>query len=113
MMKFDDSKVRYRLRVRYDTNTYMTSAFTSAQMAAIKQRLDAGDSWAWCTVRVRVHYEGIDCITKSFTLRGCTYDDKRDFVENCKLYHRVKRRLRDELHDCLGSIYTVLSGGAG
>ena len=50
-----------------------------AYWAEIRDRMDSGDEWAWCIVRVTV----TDGETEGTAyLGGCCYANARDFVEN-------------------------------
>lgn len=42
----------------------------------IYRQLDAGNEWAWCTVVVEAHWEGL---TGTDCLGGCSYRSEKDF----------------------------------
>lgn len=45
----------------------------------IRDELAAGNTWAWCVVRVRASWNGF--VGEAY-LGGCSYKSKEDFVEN-------------------------------
>ena len=45
----------------------------------IRDELAAGNTWAWCEVRVRASWNGF--VGEAY-LGGCSYDSMDDFVEN-------------------------------
>jgi len=45
----------------------------------ITKRLDAGDSWAWCTVEVKGTYK---CLTASEYLGACSYENEKSFKKD-------------------------------
>lgn len=48
-------------------------------VAAINERLERGDLWAWCYVKVTARREGSQFVGKSSGLGCCSYDDESDF----------------------------------
>lgn len=67
----------------------------------IIERLDGGDIWAWCYVRVTARltlpdgswFEGTD------GLGGCSYHDQSDFMESGGYYDDMKTRALEDLQE--------------
>jgi hypothetical protein len=64
----------------------------------IIERLDNGDIWAWCSVRVSAKFKGRE---GTDYLGCCSYKDKADFVKNSGYYEDMKRSAYDDLINSL------------
>lgn len=60
----------------------------------IIQKLDNGNEWAWCTVRVVARHKGIE---GDDYLGCCSYDSEKDFIENSGYYQDMKSIAYEEL----------------
>jgi hypothetical protein len=61
---------------------------------AILARLDAGDAWAWASVRVTGTYRGL----KAHDYLGCCcYEDEADFRENSGYFQDMQSNVLAEL----------------
>jgi hypothetical protein len=70
-------------------------------------RLDRGDVWAWCTVKVTAEWRGYK---GAAYLGGCTYTNERDFTENnSDYYDDMKREALDSLNASIRSIVADLA----
>lgn len=71
--------------------------------------LDAGNVWAWASVKVTARIGGIEC---SDYLGCCSYKDEAAFRE-CPYYFDMKAEalsaLRDKIHGCISAIYRAES----
>jgi len=61
----------------------------------IETRLNRGDIWAWCSVRVKVSYKTYSA--KSY-LGACSYKNANDFIENSGYYESLVDEALDELN---------------
>ena len=62
----------------------------------ILERLESGDSWAWCTVVVtakRKSWEGVD------SLGNCSYEDEADFCQEGGYYEGMKEYALEDLNN--------------
>lgn len=60
----------------------------------IEERLERGDTWAWCQVGVTASYAGL---TGSDFLGGCSYEDERNFVDSGGYYDDMMTEAIEEL----------------
>ncbi len=67
----------------------------------IIERLENGDIWAWCCVRVAVSYKG--CTGTDYS-GCCTYNDEKDFIDNSGYFEDMKQTAFNELIDELQSL---------
>lgn len=74
---------------------------------AIIARLDSGDLWAWCTVKVTAQFEGFEGVAY---LGGCCYDGVKDFVGDgaSDYYADLKDQAKGELIEKLGKARSAL-----
>lgn len=59
-------------------------------------RLNSGDTWAWCTVRVSGEWNGIEL---SDYLGCCTYENEQDFRENSGYFADIQAEIRGQIQD--------------
>lgn len=64
----------------------------------IQKKLELGNDWAWCTVKVTVIYKGI--LTAKDYLGCCSYDSKQDFIDS-EFYQDMVDNCIEELHEQL------------
>jgi len=59
----------------------------------ILERLERGDDWAWCCVKVTcaIARNGERFEGEPVFLGGCSYRDEKDFVENSMYYDEMKK----------------------
>lgn len=60
----------------------------------ILTRLNSGETWAWCTVRVSGQWNGIEC---SDYLGCCTYENEQDFRENSGYFEDMQAEIRGQI----------------
>lgn len=68
-----------------------------AMVADINRRIDTGDVWAWCYVRVTATYRGVSVADG---IGGCSYTGEKDFRANgcyADMVHEVLSRLNAQL----------------
>ena len=63
----------------------------------IEARLNRGDIWAWCNVRVQVSY-GSCFVATSSHLGACSYKNEKDFVKNSGYYDSLVEEALDDLN---------------
>ncbi len=71
----------------------------------LNRRLDRGDLWAWCTVKVTAkwkNWEGSDY------LGGCSYDGEDDFKQDTGYYGDMKDRALEDLNERIANIASSL-----
>jgi hypothetical protein len=61
----------------------------------ILEELDAGNQWAWCTVRIVASYKGAE---GDDYLGCCSYHDEQDFIKNSGYHDDMKARALAELN---------------
>jgi len=66
----------------------------AAYVSEILQRLDRGDTWAWCTVTVTAAHDGLSA---SHSLGACSYRDEQDFRDG-GYYEDMVGDVINELH---------------
>lgn len=49
----------------------------------IVDRLNSGDIWAWCSIKVTAYWNGLDSVGY---LGGCSYESESDFIKNSGYY---------------------------
>ena len=83
MLKLTTNDVTWGLRVCVDDLPFEGNALASGDddadreaEAAIRERLDRGDEWAWAAVEVTAEWEGLSA---SDHLGGCSYESEEDF----------------------------------
>lgn len=63
----------------------------------IERKLNGGNDWAWCCVRVVCYYDaGLDGIEGDDYLGACSYESEKDFVENSGYFEDMKQRAYDD-----------------
>ena len=72
----------------------------------IIERLERGDTWAWCTVRVVGVYEGLEA---DDFLGCCSYADEADF-KNGGYYDDMRQTVLDALNENLERLEARLCG---
>ena len=79
----------------------------------ILERLDRGDTWAWCEIRVcaTMRAMGGNVSAVSSWLGGCSYASEKDFREAGDYFEDLKREAIDALRDEIN--YVVKVGGTG
>lgn len=70
-------------------------------IAELQAKLDDGNMWAWCDVRVRVTYRGQ--IERDAYLGGCSYDSESDFRNDAG-----KGYFSDLVDEAIGQINAAL-----
>lgn len=48
----------------------------------ILERLDSGDTWAWCVVQVKATIDGLEEFEGTDSLGGCSFEDEQGFKES-------------------------------
>jgi hypothetical protein len=101
---FDDSKVSYEIEVCQDDVEVRGNAMYSGNddldrkvEDTIIARLDEGDVWAWCIVKVIATYEGVGGVEGADYLGACNYADEEDF-KTCGYYDDMKEEARCALY---------------
>jgi hypothetical protein len=78
------SQIKYRIEcqpehISIEGNASAIDPVTDAEIVAeIYRQLEAGNEWAWCTVKVTAYIPGTD-LEESDYLGGCSYKSQRDF----------------------------------
>lgn len=114
MRKLTEKDVTFTLSVEYDDTPVRGNALACGDDAADKEcedeiirRLDNGDVWAWCVVRVTATYELPDGSTLEGwdTLGACCYKNERDFKLDgyyvdmkAEAVEDLNRRIQDEIN---------------
>jgi hypothetical protein len=80
-----------------------------AQADEINDRLNRGDTWAWCVVWVAAEYNGVR--VRSHCLGCCSYNDERDFREAGDYFEGMRAEALTELAEQLNGAVKV--GGTG
>lgn len=62
----------------------------------INDQLESGNQWAWCCVKVTCYYKGIDCITGTDFLGGCSYKSESEFIAPGGYFEDMKRIAYDD-----------------
>lgn len=62
----------------------------------IREDLEAGNDWAWCSVRVGCTIPGYDAEGNDY-LGGCSYKDQEDFCQEGGYYPDMKAEARADL----------------
>jgi hypothetical protein len=85
-VKFNHADVEFTVVCEPDESAVRGNAMASGDDAAdirceneILERLDRGDVWAWCSVKVIGEVHGVR--RESSWLGACNYADERDFRE--------------------------------
>lgn len=73
---------------------------------SILEKLEAGDAWAWCCVRVHVSFKGI--LSSNQYLGCCSYKDEDDFASGGYLDDMIKEGV-DEINKTIKSLFEALS----
>jgi len=114
-MKFDRNKVRYTLHVEQEEIEVRGNAVCTVDPVYDKRyedeiidRLDGGDVWAWARVKVTAYYDGINDVTGTDSMGGCSYNGEEDF-RKCSYYDEMKEIACNDLEVKLDSIFSVLS----
>lgn len=68
--------------------------------ADIKERLNAGDIWAWCCVEVRASWGGF--VGRSY-LGCCSYKSEEDFRKDSGQYNSLKQEALDDMQQDIES----------
>ena len=86
-MKIDLIKLRalvdVDLQVEPEDHSYEGDFDDETCKAWIRDQLERGNEWAWCSVKLSVTYKGITCCDY---LGGCSYESKKSFVEGDGYY---------------------------
>lgn len=61
----------------------------------IRDQLDSGNEWAWCSVRVVASWNGHE---GDAWLGCCSYEGKKDFIKNSMYYDDMKQEALDDLN---------------
>lgn len=106
---FDDSKVSYELECHPEDAPVRGNAMCSDDPAfdrevenKILADLEAGNDWAWCTVRVVARYEGVDGIFGDDWLGCCNYAGREVFLK-CPYYEDMCAEAKADLYQSLES----------
>jgi hypothetical protein len=70
----------------------------AANVAYVREQLEAGNDWAWCDVTVTLHYRGMQA---SDSLCQCSYKSRADFEAPGGYYD-------DMVHTCLSELNVAL-----
>ncbi len=72
---------------------------------SIREELDSGNQWAWCTVIVTCYYDGgrLHGITGKDCLGGCSYKDEQGFVDG-GYFEDMKRAAYDNFVAAIESL---------
>lgn len=62
--------------------------------SGILNRLNSGDTWAWCMVRVSGEWNGIE---RDDYLGCCTYENEQDFRENSGYFAAIQAEIRGQI----------------
>ena len=68
----------------------------------IINRLNCGDMWAWCSVRVVAYIPGIDLEGDDY-LGGCCYTDENDFKQ-CGYFEDMKKQAKTDLLNKINAV---------
>ena len=72
----------------------------------LRKRLDRGDLWAWCTVKVTATWKtwkGVDY------LGCCSYDSEKDFVDCGDYWPDMKERALEDLNKSIARVAETLA----
>lgn len=78
-----------------------------AEQSVIDQ-LNSGNYWAWCTIKVTAHVEGIPEVEGTDYLGGCSYKSEKDFKKD-GYYKDMCNTARDDLMTQLKSLKIKLN----
>ena len=106
---FDDSKVTYSVECLPEVIESRGNAGCSGDEGFDRQvekniiaDLEAGNEWAWCTIKVTARYDGVDGIVGVDWLGCCNYSSEEDF-KKCPYFEDMKNQARDDLYQYLES----------
>ena len=68
----------------------------------IREELEAGNEWAWCSVKVTARWKGFK---GEDYLGGCSYRSREDFMEPGGYYDDMKAEARERLCAAVESAY--------
>ncbi len=95
--------ITYALEIEPDLDPVRRNAMASSNAEfdrkvedEILTRLDSGDTWAWCVVKVTAHYMGFKA---SSWLGGCSYENEEQFKEPGGYWEGMKKDARIALVD--------------
>lgn len=74
----------------------------------IIDRLNDGDQWAWCIVKVTVRLVDDFAISESVYLGGCSYDDEDDFLLG-GYYEDMVSEAKENLKNRLENLKNLIS----
>lgn len=71
----------------------------------ILDRLNSGDVWAWCSVKVTAYWNGLE---GADYLGGCSYDLESDFIKNSGYYDDMCNVALAELNKQVESLNNLI-----
>jgi len=101
-VKIDKTKIEYKIEclteeTQIEGNASAINEETDARIAAdIRERLENGNQWAWCTVRVTASIEGITLVGENY-LGCCSYESEDDFCAEGGYFEDMKSEAKAEL----------------
>lgn len=88
--------------MRIEGNASAIDDETDAKIASdIREQLENGNEWAWCSVKVTGVWEGL---AESSHLGGCSYRSEVDFVKNSGYFQDMKAEVLERLKKSAGDI---------
>jgi hypothetical protein len=69
--------------------------------ASILERLQRGDTWAWCVVKVTAEYRGFE---GTDYLGGCSYESEANFITSNDYYQSMRAEAFDRLCESMLAI---------
>lgn len=100
--ELDESRIEYTLEAEPETispegNASAIDDETDAEiLSEIYRRLDAGDIWAWCSVKVTATHPDLPGFEGVDYLGGCNYADEEDFKKG-GYWEDMKAQAREDL----------------
>src|SRR3972149_4055343 len=76
------------------------AAVGAEYIANIRRRLENGDLWAWCCVKVSARWGGFEGVDY---LGACCYEDEASFMQDGGYYQDMKERALEDLESQLQS----------
>lgn len=113
-MKFIEKDVEYNLTVEPDDMPVRGNALASGDDSTDKKyedeiidRLNRGDVWAWATVKVTAHWNGLE---GTDYLSGCCYQDEKDFKRPGGYYADMKKEALEALKQHIKELQAKVCG---
>ena len=96
----DESKLKYTIEAVAEIiapHEYFNALSDGKAAQRTQDRLDAGNEWAWCSVRLTCEHKDYPFLEGVTYLGCCSYDSENDFVMNSGYIETMK----DEARQCL------------